>query len=339
MFRGYPQVGLAPLVELDLTFEKTNPEGAVKGVQQPPIEQVVISMSTALRIAKIARDATSTLAISGTLCGLQIGSTMEVTFAHPHRKVQKKDEKEKEKKDKPYDEKEDPMHLAPVIKELFSNEEVDVNVVGQFVAGSLCSKAMLEMRPTLENLLKCQSSGAAAILLCYDPLAASELGKLNFTAYTLTNEFNQIAEELSSKNAKEGDFLGHNKFADLVQQSKLHETGIFNAVPVDIQCSALHKMMLHQLEVAPLPTSRDVATSIFTEQYLEELLFKMSMTCDQLKNSMFKQNSGGKNEEQKLTQILHMDQLKRQTTQLIGLCDSIILHTAITDKISGKTEA
>ncbi|CUI14526.1 Hypothetical protein, putative [Bodo saltans] len=336
MFRGYPKVGLAKVDDLDLTQEKAKGDkGAVKGVDLPAIKRVVVSMSTALRIAKIARDATSTLAVNGTLCGLQVSDTMEVTFAHPHRRMEKSRD-DRDKRESAYTEEADPIHLSKNVKELFASEDLDSNMVGQFVAGSLCSKAMLEMSQTLENLIKCQMCGAAAVLLCYDPLAASELGKLNLTAYTFTTEFTAIIDELLAKNAKEGGFLSHTKFPDLVQESKIHEAGIFRAVPVEIQCSELHRMMLHQIELTALPTSRDVAMSGFTEKYLEELLYKMTMTCDQFKNSIGGRARGG--EEAKITQILHLDQLKRQTTQLVGLCDSIILHTAITDKVGGKSD-
>lgn len=336
MFRGYPRVGLEQFVDFDLEKERNAADGAVKGADLPEIKRVMVSMSTALRVAKIARDATSTQAVCGTLCGLQVGQTMVVSFAHPYRKSDKKDEKDRQRDRAPYSEDEDPIHLAKCVKELYANEDMDTNMVGQFVAGGLCSKAMLEMKQTLENLVKCQLSGALAVLLCYDPLAASELGKVNFTAYTFTAEFCSIIEEVTTKNPKDGEYLSHMKFPELVQQSKLQETGIFRPVPVEIQCSQLHKMMLHQIEIAPLPTSRDVAMSDFADRYLEELLFKMTMTCDQFKNSVAGRPK--KDEEPKIVQILHLDQLKRQTTQLIGLCDSIILHTAITNKIGGKDE-
>lgn len=278
------------------------------------VEQVTLDLSAALRIAQHATDCTSNFTMRGSLYGVQIGTVMEVTFAVPNIKEPTTD----------------PREVAPkaeesnqsILMQVSEDEGFDVNPAGQYVAASLCSKALVDLQLTLDELFLREAKGSRGVLLVYDPVAASGFNTMNIAAYTLTTEYSNYKVEMSTKKTSN---LRHDELRELETKTliacKVHEAGVLRPLQLNIRCNALQKMLMHTVEVKPHIASSQLATNTIATQYLEELLSSTVNNCEQLRRATTNAD--------KVHQILVLEQLKRQTKQLVGLCDSALVNTAL----------
>ena len=352
MFNGVPSVTLAsPLPAVDYNKEVSDSRGCVLALDMEPVSRVVLDVSTALAIAKHARSGTTAHGVRGNICGLQLGSVVEVSMALPElvsftdmRRLQEArlvDEHEKQRLEREKEEVRVKLGHEEAYKAAMTRERFDTYVVGHYIGAGLCSHSLRDMEGALRSLFDKALSVSPAVLLIYDPVRTGVLGKLAISAYTFTSEFLTLAKGKSEKRDLGGVwnmFLGGERLVKDFATFGVTQSGMLREVPVEIRASALVKSALHVMEEPPLPCTNAVAVSPLADQYLEELLAKTQQNCDALRQAIGKTKWDDSKErvvtdECRAQELVLIDYIKKQTAQLVGLCDAVLLNAVAIDSI------
>lgn len=349
MFRGYPAIKVAgPAEDIDVQFQSTDAAGCVLARNVPEIDAVEIDLQVALRIAKHAAEMQKTVDF-GDVCGVQLGSTLEITNAVPkiiphipkvsrdeYAKVAKEAETQIERAHKAYN-------------QLMSANYMDTNTVGFY---TISDAFRLFQEKNIHALEAHVDANSPAVMLCYDKTRTNR-GRLHLRAFVLTAAYITFHRQRVNEANK--------AFSDVHLRRKMrvcgvYDQGILREIPVTIRCSIEQQLLMADFIPTPeLPRMADVVDAHV--RYNTGLVQAYSRGVHNLNRSLEKharevngklrtrdsQRDSGNTvvtdiEEKDINNVdinslLSLASLTEQAEHIQAVCDSVLMNLAVAKKL------
>eukprot|EP00245_Coleochaete_scutata_P016900 TRINITY_DN8078_c0_g1_i1.p1 TRINITY_DN8078_c0_g1~~TRINITY_DN8078_c0_g1_i1.p1 ORF type:complete len:340 (-),score=78.77 TRINITY_DN8078_c0_g1_i1:576-1595(-) len=234
-----------------------------------PLKVVKIDGLVALKIIKHCREYAPSM-VTGSLLGLDIGSTLEVTNCFPVPGRGGDEDEEQEADGANYQ-----LEMMRCLREV----NVDNNTIGWYQSTYMGSYHTTELIDTFMNY---QENIKRCVCLIYDPLRSGQ-GVLALKALKLTEPFMKLY--------RAGEFIG-----EKLREVNLSWQGIFEEIPVKIANSTLVSALMNGLEKDDPVTQCDfdrfgLSTHPFMEKNLEFLIECMDdLSMEQQKVQFYNRN-------------------------------------------------
>ncbi|ORC86571.1 uncharacterized protein TM35_000271610 [Trypanosoma theileri] len=330
MFHGYPDVQLAPRdCVVNERFHMEDPEGCVKALELPPVQNVRISLSALTFLGSLAQNVTCHYAVFGSLCGVQLNDRIEITNVLPAAPTTRpaEDEAPEQREKRLLAQQQEEKRMYEKLGKMLHKEELDSYQVGQFTVCSACTNAPYSVR-TAQQLAQLALDGHPSVLLVYDPFRTSLMGKLYLRAFVPTPEYLDFYNKISNKR----NVLRENR---LIRDCHVGKNGVLREVKVEVDVDEYQLLCLDGINVSPLPSTCTLLQSETMSDYIAALLESVRHNTDELSRVLSTENYFSQKEEnygplaQRIDTLLKLMQLREQTQHLESLCDGILLNASL----------
>lgn len=195
--------------------------------------------------------------VNGSLLGLDIGTTLEVTNSFPY--PQPMEDAEGQLLDGQMEADEYQMEMMKMLREV----NVDNNIVGWYQCsflGSFCTADLVETQFSYQ-----QDLGPKMCVLIYDPLQTMR-GNLSLKAFRLTDTFMKTFAK----------FNGTKFTQEMLADAQLNSSKILEEIPIRIHNSPLTKALMLELREQQAQTFEfdrlDISTNPYIEKHLVDLI-------------------------------------------------------------------
>ncbi|GET86067.1 hypothetical protein, conserved [Leishmania tarentolae] len=331
MYAGFPRLHVTESQEaVDIDFELTNEKGCVKVTELPVPKVVNLSFPAVCALLYNARTATSSRNIFGSVIGLQLRDTVEVTDVkiNPSIDIEEDDRMtEEERMERVRKERKLLDADKAIFENMYNQENLDTNVIGQFVVSSARFNPFSTR--TMRKLQELHRESLPAILLTYDPFRTSLLGRPHIRAYTPTAAYYKYDSLVST----ERGYQRRRSLAQYAKESGITKEGVLHEIPVKLEVDAFHKLNLMNVPAIAVGDSFKAVQSMAVGNYIEALLSSIRNNTDQLKQKLDYEgnvkDNGNVPVGQDAETMLLMKHVRDQTDHLDALCDSALLYSSL----------
>ncbi|KAK7197424.1 hypothetical protein NESM_000690800 [Novymonas esmeraldas] len=331
MYARFPRLNVTEVQEvIDRELEMRDDKGCVKTTEFPVPKVVNLSFPAVCALLYNARTATSSRNIFGSVIGLQLGDAVEVTDVRTNPSIEVEDDDRMSEEDRQLRTQKERQLLEAdkvIFEGMYSQENLDTNVIGQFVISSARFNPFSNR--TMRRLQDLHKESLPAILLTYDPFRTSLLGRPHIRAYTPTAAYYKYDALVST----ERGYQRRRSLAQYAKETGVTKEGVLHEIPVKLEVDAFHKLNLMNLPVTTVGDSFKAGQSLAVSNYVEALLSSLRNNTDQIKQKLDYEGSTKDNGNVPVGQdaetMLLMKHARDQADHLDALCDSTLLYSSM----------
>lgn len=331
MFSGFPPVYLAGnAAPIDLEHERTSAEGCVNATALPSARSVRLSFPALCHLLSIAKAATSRRSIFGRICGLQLGSVVDITDVRENPlKDQHRDPREtpEERARRLEREKAETERAFSELNDMYTEEELDTYQVGHFV---VCNSTYNPYSNTMMNqLMELYDASQPMVLLTFDPFRTSLLGRPYIRAFVPTDEYVKYHDLMKTKKKEV-------KPSRMVRECNVARGGVLREVTLELDVDAYHRLGLLAIDIPRRVDNFQAIQADAMSDYVEALVNSVRANTESLTSSLDAESKANAKEAngnvplaQRIDTLLALQHLREQTLHLEAICDSLLLNSSV----------